>query len=90
MTLQMYQIEAIDEVFYVIAMDEKDSERILCQTEEIKPVEIESIKEMTSDEMKERTILANEDMDTPEMNLLDYYNSYVGSGEIVCSTLYDC
>jgi len=41
--------------------------------------------------MKERTILANVDMELPEMNLFDYFREYKGEGgpgELVCSTLY--
>lgn len=90
--LKMFQIEAIDEMFCIIATDSQHAKEILFKEEDsIQPDEIIDTNELSEEEMKERTILANEDMELPEMNLFDYFRKYKGEGgpgELVCSTLY--
>lgn len=89
MTLDMFQIEAIDEVFYVIAMDEQSAKAILNGVESIMESEIDSVNKMTIEQIRERTIMTDEDIELPEMNMFDYYRTYSGNGEIIASTLYN-
>jgi len=90
--LKAYEVNVFDETeqFWVIAIHTDHVKELLLQCpEEINPEDIGMITMLNYEDMKAITISADEDQELPETNLYEVFGKYFGSGEIICSTMWE-
>lgn len=98
--MKVFYIEAVDEKFWIIANDESQAKETLDEQEDVLESEIELIKELSEEEMKEleyrvidyeKTEQEESDGDDNDHyeSLFAFFSEYKESfAQIICSSLY--